>query len=101
MKINPSSLVISTIATIILIAVMTVVAEMYSPFKTMLANMAGHHWVSKGIISLVFFAIVYFAFIKKELATNAVNQALYVLISVVLSGAAIFVFYILHFLKIL
>ncbi|MBI4181624.1 MAG: hypothetical protein HY520_01495 [Candidatus Aenigmarchaeota archaeon] len=41
--------------TMAMITVLTIAAEFSAPLKGALAAFAGHHWVAKGIVSLVFF----------------------------------------------
>ena len=57
---NFKSACISTIIVELVIVLMTVYSELSSGFKDILTSMSGHHWASKGIISLVLFFALYF-----------------------------------------
>ncbi len=43
---------------IVVIAVLTIVGELYKPLKSWLADIFTHHWVGKGVISFIGFYIV-------------------------------------------
>ncbi|MEK6916520.1 MAG: hypothetical protein AABW92_02135 [Nanoarchaeota archaeon] len=96
MKIHEKALTISTSSTIVLIAVLTIWSELSTPFKIWLTGIAGHHWVTKGVFSLVFFVITYFVFSKFS-EDNVKKETSCVVVSAILSGLAIFLFYIWHF----
>jgi cellulose synthase/poly-beta-1,6-N-acetylglucosamine synthase-like glycosyltransferase len=99
MKIHIKALSRSTIFTIILIAIFTIWSGVSKLFKTFLVDITGHHWVTKGVFSLLFFVLLYFFFSKiyKDSSLNIRKETYYVIGSVILSGLAIFLFYILHF----
>jgi hypothetical protein len=91
---------LSAVITISLITFMAIYAELSKGFKDFLVGLSGHHWVSKGIISLIVFfglTIIVSAFIKGE---NEMNERLnYLVILIVLLGSiAIFGFFVLEFL---
>jgi len=48
----------AALLTTVAIMVMTLGAELYPPLKTWLAATFGHHWLGKGIISIVIFLAV-------------------------------------------
>ena len=48
----------ATLITTIAILIMTLGGELYSPFKAWLAAAFGHHWIGKGVISIVIFLAV-------------------------------------------
>jgi len=48
----------ATLVTTLAILVMTIGAELYPPLKAWLASTFGHHWVGKGVISIVIFVVV-------------------------------------------
>lgn len=94
---NISAMSISTIATIVLIVIITVYSELNQSFKDFLKNLAGHHWITKGIISLIFFILVYFI-LKNKLKESNVNKYFqWVLISTILGFLVIFLFYAYEF----
>lgn len=97
MKLNIKSLNYATILTIFLIVVFTIWGELSKSFKTFLVNLTGHHWVTKGISSLVFFIIIYFLvlrFVKDR--PDSISQVTYTVIVVILAGVIIFGFYLWH-----
>jgi len=94
---NITALMRSTSATIWLVVIMTVLAEISSPFKTFLTGITGHHWVTKGVFALIFFVVLYILLAKAKESENLIKQATYVALSAILGGAVIFVFYLLHF----
>ncbi len=92
---NTKSLTYSTIATIILITLLTISSELSKPFKEMLVGFTGHHWVTKGVFSLLFFLLIYSLSSKRsEKTEETVRGVYYVVATAVISGIAIFVFYI-------
>lgn len=97
-NINSRALSLATSWTIIFIVAMTIVSELYKPLKTILADLSGHHWVSKGIVALIFFVILYKLLYKKTLyEKDSQNYELAVIGVTVLGGLAIFGFYIWHY----
>ena len=95
---NIKSLSISTILTIILITFLTIYAELNPIFKEFLKSLTSHHWISKGVISLVFFILAYFILdkiISKEKNVNSYINL--VLAFVILGSLAIFGFYLYEF----
>ena len=48
----------SAIVVSVFVVVATILGELYKPFKNMLAELHGHHWVGKGIWSAVVFVAV-------------------------------------------
>ena len=98
MKLNIKSLKYSTILTIWLIVVLTILGELSNSFKTFLTASTGHHWVSKGMFSLIFFVVVYFMISKsvKDRADSP-NWAINAIIATILAGIIIFGFYLWHF----
>lgn len=63
-KYNPfqfSSFSLATMVTIMAIVAMTLVAELNGGFKGVLTDLAGHHWVSKGLLALGIFLVTWLA----------------------------------------
>ena len=90
----------SAIITTSLITFMAIYAELSKGFKDFLVSLSGHHWVSKGIISLVVFfglTIIISAIIKGEKEMNEWLNYLFILI-VLLGSIAIFGFFVFEFL---
>ena len=100
MKLNIKSLNYSTILTICLIVVLTISGELSNSLKTFLASITGHHWVTKGVFSLIFYVIIYFLISKTvEDGADSTRQIIYAIITTVLGGVIIFGFYIWHFVS--
>ena len=98
MNINIKSLTQSTTWTIILITILTIWSELSKPFKGFLTNFSGHHWVTKGIFSLVFFIILYFILSKiYEDSLDVKKETYYVVGATILGGLIIFIFFVEHF----
>lgn len=98
MTIRTKALSIATSATIWLIAVLTIWSELSKPLKDFLAGISGHHWVTKGIASAVFFVLFYFILAKFLKETDDVKKEVsYALWSAILGGLAILTFYLWHF----
>ncbi len=98
MKPNIKSLSYSTILTICLIVIFTIFGELSKSFKTFLDSITGHHWVTKGLFSLIFFIIVYFLIsriIKDE--ADSTKHVIDVIIVTILGFIIIFGFYVWHF----
>lgn len=90
----------ATSITILSIAVLTIWSELSKPFKTFLAGLTGHHWTSKGIISIILFLGLYFIFPKDNKNSNISKQISIVLWATIISTIIIFSFYSFHFLGI-
>lgn len=43
--------------TLVFITMLTIGAELIGPLKSWLAMISGHHWVSKGLLSLIFMGV--------------------------------------------
>jgi len=95
---NIKSLSISTSLTLILIVIMTIWSELSKNFKNFLAGLTGHHWTAKGLISLVFFILVYFIFMNlisdKEEDRRLIKNVIWIAI---FSSIIIFLFYVYEF----
>ncbi len=99
MKINIKSLNYSTILTVVLIVVLTIWTELSQSFKTFLTGVAGHHWVTKSLFSLIFFVLSYFILanlLKKE-SKDLKKEVILVIVVTILGALAIFGFYVWHF----
>ncbi len=102
MKPDIKALAHATSWTIVLVAVLTIWSELSPTFKDWLAGIAGHHWVTKGIFSIIFFALVYGfgSYLGPKMCPGELDvkkAGLWVVASTVISGLAIFMFYIWHF----
>jgi len=91
---------LAAIVAIIAIVVMTLVSELTPGFKGFLADLTGHHWVSKGVLSLGIFLVTWLASALglKEQPQRMRTWALAVVGVCLLGIVAIFLFYLVHFL---
>lgn len=98
MKFRNKSLNISTLITVWFIVVITLLSEVSSPFKDFLTGVTGHHWVTKGVFSLVLFVLLYLLLVKivKE-SDDGVSWIYYTIASVIVGGLIIFGFFVWHF----
>ncbi|MBI4176408.1 MAG: hypothetical protein HY518_04330 [Candidatus Aenigmarchaeota archaeon] len=98
MRISTRGIGYSAIATMVLITLLTIGGELSEPFKTSLASLTGHHWVSKGVLSLVAFAVlsaVLGAALKEE--GNIRKTSYIVSASAIVLAAVIFGFFVFEF----
>lgn len=75
-----------------LLAIMVIAAELYAPFKSLLAAVFAHHWIGKAVLTAA--AFVVFGFLLKERKTDESLAWR----SAVGSLAVIFAFYVLEFI---
>lgn len=95
---NARALTRSAAVTIALIAAATIGSELLASFKDLLATIGGHHWIGKSVLSVVFFGLLYLLFSQFMDEELSLKDSWWLAGSVVLSGLAILVFYVLHFL---
>lgn len=90
----------SAILTIILVVLVTILAEIYIPFKSWLASLTGHHWITKSLLTasfVVFFVI--FRSLNKNVSRERLHKSIYILNIVAILGAIIItLFYVLEYL---
>lgn len=75
-----------------LLAIMVMAAELYAPFKALLAAVFAHHWIGKAALTAA--AFVVFGFLLKERKTDERLAWR----SILGSLAVIFAFYVLEFI---
>jgi len=94
------SLSLAVMVAIVAIVVMTLVAELNGGFKGFLADLTGHHWVSKGVLALGIFLVTWLASaLGLKERTQKVKKWALAVVSVSLLGiVAILLFYLIHFL---
>ncbi|MBI5398517.1 hypothetical protein HZB03_03565 [Candidatus Woesearchaeota archaeon] len=99
MNINITALSRATVGTLTSVTFITIIAELSKPFKTILTNLSGHHWVSKGIISISLFVLLYLL-LSKVLTDKAdvQKETKYVIVTTILAGLALGLFFVWHFL---
>ena len=89
---------ISTKLTILLITIMTILGELNSKFKDFLTGLTGHHWTAKGLISLIFFILIYLLFNKASSKKEDIKKVITVVMWYSIAGALIiFLFYVYEF----
>ena len=82
---NSKAVNLSVIFAIISITIMTILAELSKSFKDFLTQLTGHHWISKSLISLIIFFIIYLSLrgIKPKLKDNNIYYT--IILTIVLS----------------
>lgn len=91
----------SAAVTIAAVVAMTIGAEISAPFKSWLAGLTGHHWVTKSWASIVIFALFFYAFqsANKNISASEARKALVVLeLFSILGFLAVLGFYLYEFL---
>jgi len=83
--------------TIAWVAVVTICSELSSTFKELLASIGGHHWIGKSVLSLVVFGVLYGVFAMFGNDRFSLRDTSWLIATVVLSGLAIVIFYVVHF----
>jgi len=82
-------------STLIFITVITIGAELIEPLKLSLARLSGHHWVSKGILSLIFFVI---SLVCAKSKKSSVIEGTQVSLTAVICSIVILLFFVIHYL---
>ncbi len=91
----------ATAAVAILIAVLTIVGEMWSPLKDTLKAVFTHHWLGKGALSIVMFVFVYKLRANIFARNESVIKSIYIsIVAILVATAAMLIFFVLHFLGI-
>ena len=79
----------------VLLTVMIIVGELYSPFKDLLKSTFRHHWIAKTIIVAISFAISGFICSKPKIKGYKIEDIAWK--SVIGSLVIIFLFFVLHY----
>jgi len=96
---NNFSLTISTILTSILIVFLTIYSELNESFKNYIASFTTHHWISKSILTIIFFIVFYLIFSLLIKNTKVKPKHIYfVILFTILSYLAIIGFFVFEFL---
>ncbi len=86
--------------TMLFIAAITIFSELDVGFKDALKVLTGHHWITKSVLSILFFIILYYYFSRSnETKGNPFEMSKMVIAYAVFSGVAIFTFYLWHLLS--
>jgi len=97
---NYKAAAISTIITEAVIVFLTLFSEMSEGFKNLLKAMTGHHWTSKGIIALILFFALYFAFRKMKTKENDIwKYTKHVFWLTIVFSLIILLFFVFEFFK--
>lgn len=89
---------IATHSVIWFIVAATVLAEVVSVFKNLLATTFGHHWVAKSDIAVILFVVVLFLLSRSEGSEDVSGLIKGVLASALTGAVIIFAFYLAHYL---
>ena len=93
---NPKALTRAAATTIALIALATIGSELSASFKQLLSLIGGHHWIGKSVLSVFFFGILYLVFARFSDDEWSLPDTWLLIGTVILSGLAILIFYVLH-----
>lgn len=86
---------ISAMSSIILVVTLTIVGELYSPLKNWLKVTFYHHWIGKGVLSVllfIFLGFILYFFTKGDIRTTE-KALFYLFIIIILGFFSIFGFY--------
>lgn len=80
--------------------VITIWGDMHAPLKASLASMTGHHWVTKGWLSLGLYALVFaLVYSVSREADRKASKALWMLVTnSILATVAMFGFFVWHYM---
>jgi len=91
---------LATIFAMVFVVVTTIASELSAGFKGALADMTGHHWVTKGVLALCLFIVIWLLSplgLKDE--SRVVKIWSMLAVGIAIAGIlAIFIFYTNHFL---
>lgn len=87
---------VATVVSIWFVTVITIGAELSPTFKDFIASVFLHHWLGKGILTLVVFGLV--VVVTPERRFDERRWATYVLGSVVAGGFFILGYFVVHYL---
>ena len=75
---------------------MTIFSELSPSFKDLLKSITGHHWLTKSVVSIVFFFLIYLSFskTKTKLKTEDIRNTI---ITTLVGFLAITLFYVWHY----
>lgn len=95
---------IAAIATFLFIPIITIGAELIPPLKDFLKLYFWHHWLGKGVLLIVLFMLLSLIFKfadKKEMESEHEKYLLWIFILALGGSLAIFIFFVLEYLKLL
>ena len=94
------AITVGAIIAVIFVMIITIAGELFSPLKSLLKEAHQHHWVGKGVWSIIIFVVVsgIFYFTGKHSGNTITSRLLNVLSWIlILSALALFVFFIYEF----
>lgn len=91
----------ATILVAILVTVLTIGGELWNPLKDVLKGIFIHHWLGKGVLSIIVFILVYLIRKKAYTRTDSTIRTLYCAVIVSsIASLAMLLFFVLLFLRI-
>jgi hypothetical protein len=95
---NVKAFSISAMASFVLVALLTIIGEEFTPLKDALAAMTFHHWVSKSVIAMVLFVVlgIILGYTTKSDNQNSGKYMWAVFWTTLGSSVAILIYYIIH-----
>ena len=96
------SIYLGTIVNVVLISLMTIVAELNPGFKNWLAATFSHHWLGKGAISVIVFVIIMLLFtpiLKGREVRSLTKLSIVLVVLIIICFFAIGGFFLFHFLS--
>lgn len=69
---NTNALNFSTQCTLFFITLITILAELIPSLKNAITQITFHHWVSKGLLAVIFFFLCYF--LKKGTSKESISE---------------------------
>jgi hypothetical protein len=93
---------IGTITAVIFITIITIAADLYLPLKNWLADTFYHHWIAKGVLSIIIFLIAGFLLwiLPIRADEEKIGRLLKILSWLLIVGAlAIFLFFVYETIK--
>ena len=86
--------------TMIVMVIVIIVSEYSAAFKGFLASLTGHHWVTKSILDVLLFVVLFviFGLVMKKEKKESMKALIPAAIVGVASMAVIVAFYFIHYL---
>ena len=81
-----------------LLLILIIVAELIEPFKTLLKNTFGHHWIGKSVIIILAFLVIGFL-LRNNKSIGKVKQDKIAWYSTLFSLIAILLFFAIEYFK--
>ena len=92
---------ISSVLAVAFVTIITIFAELNAPLKNWLKALTGHHWTSKGVMSILLYTIatLLIYFLAKNVDGKKIHNTLWtVVVTTIMGSFALFVFYLGHHL---